>query len=98
MPDIEIEFKVHPILNMKNLQNPIFKEAKIAADIISQKVDQEYILDHKGSICLFEIGKRPISDNRLEFEKFVYNLSNIQKSYLFLKEEGKNSDIASDIK
>ena len=88
---------MHPIFHLKNLANPLFKEAKIAADLIQTDVDSDYILDHKGSICLFEIGKRPLEDDRLEFEKFVYNLSNIQKSYLFLK-ENKNSDIASDIK
>ena len=34
---------------------------------------------------------------RLDFERFVYNLSNIQKSQLFTK-ESPNSDIQADIK
>lgn len=44
---------------------------------IEEFVDDEYVLDHKGSLCLFEIGGRKIEDMRLEFERFVYNLSNI---------------------
>lgn len=60
---------------MKNL--PLFPEAQQAAEHIVDKVDSEYVLDHKGSICLFEIGKRKWEDPRLEFERFVYNLSNI---------------------
>ena len=66
LPDIEIIFKTHPIIQ-KSTQN-LFPESKIAIDIIKEKIDENFILDNHGFIGIFETGQRKIVDKRLDFE------------------------------
>ena len=51
-------------------------------------------------MCLFEIGYRKITEPKLEFEKFLLNLSNIQKSTIFQQSSStrKPQTLDQDIK
>lgn len=71
LPDIEIKFKVHPII--QNYTMKAFRESIIAQDYIQTHIDEEYALDKNSLVCLFEIGNRNIVDDRLQFENFVMN-------------------------
>jgi hypothetical protein len=71
LPDIDIKFKVHPIIQSYTMK--AFKESIVAQEYIRKNIDDEYILDKNSIVCLFEIGHRNIEDERLEFENFVMN-------------------------
>ena len=43
LPDIEIFFKIHPIIQKMHLSQ--FPEAKVALDIIQKKIDDTFALD-----------------------------------------------------
>ena len=75
MPDIEIIFKTHPIVQKSNLIS--YPEAQQALDIIKDKMDENFVLDNHGYIGVFEVGHRVNNDKRLEFETFVTFLQQI---------------------
>ena len=49
-------------------------------------------------VCLFEIGYRKVSEPKLEFEKFLLNLSNIQRSTVYPHSQKKSQTLEQDIK
>lgn len=69
MPDIEIKFKVHPIIQSYSLK--AFPEAEQALKFINENIETDYALDKNSIVCLFEIGQREIKDPRLDFEHLV---------------------------
>jgi len=79
LPDISVVIKTFPVVQKNNLAH--FPEANTALKIIQDEIDEDYKLDHQGCICLFEMGYRDIKDPRLEFEKFLHNLTHISKSF-----------------
>ena len=72
-----------------------FEQAEEAHRLISE-IDSDYDLDNQGIVCLFEVGYRPNSDTRLEFEKFLTNLSHITRNEQFNRPS--HSKLAKDIK
>lgn len=79
LPDIDIKFKVHPII--QNYTMAAFPESEGAQEYIQTNIDDEYALDKNSLVCLFEIGNRNINDERLIFENFVMNFQQVQKSF-----------------
>ena len=79
LPDISINFKTHPIVNYYNQIN--FKQSTDALKYINENIDSEYKFDKNSNVCLFELGYRGLKDDRLEFENFVMNFQQVQKSY-----------------
>ena len=69
LPDIDIRFKVHPIVQLYSIG--AFPEAKTALKTINEKIEPDYKLDKNSLVCLFEIGNRKIKDDRLEFENII---------------------------
>ena len=69
LPDIEIKFKVHPIIQKTTTQN--YQESFHALDVIRDTIDPEFNLDNHGVVGLFETGHRKHEDDRLEFENFA---------------------------
>ena len=74
LPDIKLEFKVFPLVQKSNAA--IFKDHAEALQIVNKLFDEKYTLDHSGYSCLFDMQTK-FEDPRLEFEKFITNLSHI---------------------
>ena len=69
LPDIEIKFKVHPIIQKSTATN--YQESNEALDLIQATIDEDFNLDNHGLVGLFEIGHRKEEDERLHFENFA---------------------------
>lgn len=88
LPDIDIKFKVHPIIQAYSMS--AYPESKDALKFINEKIESEYALDKNSNVCLFEIGGREINDSRLKFENIVNSFQQIQKSYQMLFKDETN--------
>ena len=79
LPDIEIKFKVHPII--QSYSSKAFPEAEQALKYINENIEADYALDKNSTVCLFEIGQREIKDDRLDFGHLVQTFQQVQKSF-----------------
>ena len=72
LPDIEIKFKVHPIIQKSTTNN--YEESLTALQHIQDTIDPDFNLDNHGVVGLFETGHRKEDDERLHFENFAQSL------------------------
>ena len=75
LPDIDIKFKVHPIIDKSTYGN--YKESQQAIKVIQDTIDPNFSLDNHGYIGIFETGHRKEEDERLLFENFANTLQQI---------------------
>ena len=88
--------KCQGVINKQILKD--YPEAQEALNRINAEIDKDYALDGSGIVCLFETGYRQPKETKLEFEKFLTNLSNIQKSTIYQPSQAKNQTLEQHIK
>lgn len=84
-PDIDVKFKTHPIIRKCDMRT--FSQSKLAFKKIKKDISSTFHVN-PNIIGLFEIGYRILHDERLEFSKFLQNMSTIEVSHRYLIGDG----------